>query len=194
MEVIPDQIGGRLQQAREKAGLTVDDVIFRTGIPRSVVVALEAGDFPAFSSPTYARSFLSQYSGFLNVEADVWLDALEPASFIATGIVRPLWEPAGPKKEQKTPDHGSPSGWLSALSILAVSCGLVYVAMKGYDFFEARLGVDLISAKGRKDEGEIPGRQPATWNPPKPALESRPAPENPRDELAQPPPRAIIVR
>lgn len=194
MEDIPDQIGGRLLQAREKAGLTVDDIIFRTGIPRSVIMALEAGDFSVFSSPTYARSFLSQYSDFLNVEAHVWLDALEPASFSATGIARSLLEAPAPQKEADTLVQGARGGWLSALGILAVSCGMVYVAMKGYEFFEARFGTDLSPAYDRKVEVKIPGRLPVPANLPPLALEPKPAPAKPEDELAKPPPRAVIVR
>lgn len=194
MEAISDQIGGRLQQAREKAGLTVDDIIFRTGIPRSVIVALEAGDFSVFSSPTYARSFLSQYSDFLNVEAQVWLDALEPASFSATGIARPLLEAPAPRKEPVALVQGARGGWVSALGILAVSCGMVYVAMKGYEFFEARFAPDLSPAHDRKEEAKIPGWLPVPANLPPLALEPKPVPAKPEDELATPPPRAIIVR
>ncbi|RYD19024.1 MAG: hypothetical protein EOP88_20465, partial [Verrucomicrobiaceae bacterium] len=100
VEDISDQIGERLTKAREGAGLTVDDVMFKTRIPRSVVNALEAGDFSVFSSPTYAKSFLSQYSSYLNVDARLWLDALEPASFISGDIVRPLWEAPNSVREE----------------------------------------------------------------------------------------------
>ena len=60
VDELADQIGELLRQARENADLVVDDVVFQTRIPKSVVEALEAGDFSVFSSPTYARSFLSQ--------------------------------------------------------------------------------------------------------------------------------------
>ena len=83
VEDISDQIGERLRMAREKAGLGVDDIVYRTHMPRSVVLALESADFSVFSSPVYAKSFLYQYSEFLNVDACLWLDALEPAGFVA---------------------------------------------------------------------------------------------------------------
>jgi cytoskeletal protein RodZ len=65
-------------------------VISQTHIPRAVVVALEEGDFSIFSSPNHANSFLSYYSAFHNVEADVLLDALQQASFVPVETVHPL--------------------------------------------------------------------------------------------------------
>lgn len=183
-----DHIGGRLQQARENAGLNVDDVIFRTRIPRSVIVALEAGDFSVFSSPTYAKSFLSQYSEFLGVEAGLWLDALQPVSLISGDTVTPLWHAAQPKKEARPPEHAATGGWLSAVSLLVVSCAFVLAAVKGYEFFESRFGVELGPDPGSLDE-------PTTFHkPPAPAMEPKPLPELVNDEFSQPVPRARIVK
>ncbi len=193
VEELPDQIGERLQQARERAGLTVDDVIFKTRIPRSVVEALEAADFSVFSSPTYAKSFLAQYSGFLNVEAGVWLDALQPASFISGENVSPLWEAAHPKKkEEHSPEPAATSNWFSAVTLLGVSCGVVLAAIQGYEFFDKRFGSD-------PRPGAL-AEQPVTWQPPAPAAvlppaeEERPLAKTEDDDFAEPAPRAIIVR
>ncbi|RYD35130.1 MAG: hypothetical protein EOP87_07890 [Verrucomicrobiaceae bacterium] len=193
VEDISDQIGERLTKAREAAGLTVDDVMFKTRIPRSVIDALEAGDFSVFSSPTYAKSFLSQYSAYLNVDARLWLDALEPAAFIAGEIVRPLWEAANPVRDEaaSSPREGN-SGWPSALTMLAATGVLVFVALKGYEFFEKRFGLELA----------VPQPGPDTVSPvsPQPVV----APQAPvakpgstvrsADDPPPPPPRAIIVR
>lgn len=187
-----DHIGGRLQQARENAGLTVDDVIFKTRIPRSVVVALEAGDFSVFSSPTYAKSFLSQYSGFLGVEAGLWLDALQPVSLISGDAVTPLWQAAQPKKEARPTDHGTGGGWLSAVSLLVISCSVVLAAVKGYEFFDSRFGVELGPAPGRLEEPAVFQNPPPA--PVAPVMESRPLPEVVADESSQPIPRARIVK
>jgi cytoskeletal protein RodZ len=190
VEKIPDQIGERLVRAREKAGLTVEDVEFRTRIPHTVIEALEAADFSVFSSPTYAKSFLAQYSDFLNVEAGVWLDALQPASFVADELVSPLWIPTSAAKEERPPDHAVANGWFSAIILLVVTCGLVLAAMKGYAYLEARLDKE----PKRHEETQESGKIPAPENPPKPAESLEPMAKKPEDELAQPPPRAIIVR
>jgi cytoskeletal protein RodZ len=187
VEKIPDQIGERLVRAREKAGLTVEDVEFRTRIPHTVIEALEAADFSVFSSPTYAKSFLSQYSDFLNVDAGVWLDALQPASFVADDLVSPLWVEESTEREAVPNEHAVANGWFSAVILLVITCGLVMAAMKGYAYLEARLDKE----PKRKEESQESEIQPASPIPPKPAESPEPVVKKPEDE---PPPRAIIVR
>jgi cytoskeletal protein RodZ len=197
VEDITDQIGERLTKAREKADLTVDDVIFKTRIPRAVILALEAAEFSFFSSPTYAKSFLAQYSGFLNVDADIWLDALQPASFISGEFVCPIWEPAGPKKEE-TPQQREPaSGWFSAVSLLAITCGVVFAAIKGYEFFDTRFGTELNPNPAITEAPDLQQAKPAPSNPappPPPYGEGKPIVQQTENDAVQPPPRAIIVR
>lgn len=200
-----DEIGGQLQQAREQAGLSVDDVVFQTRIPRTVVEALEAGDFSVFSSPTYAKSFLSQYSQFLKVEADHWLDALQPASFLAGDIGEHLLGSGTAKIDEREPESKTGMSWLAPLSFLLLSAGLVVAAMKGYDFFEKRFGGEPAVEVKTPEEAEIgivpspaqvhPVHQPvADATPPSASEQVRANPSAPEEELPPPPPRAIIVR
>jgi cytoskeletal protein RodZ len=183
------QIGAELRSAREAAGLGVDDVVFRTQIPRSVVEALEAEDFTAFACPVYAKSFLSQYSEFLNVDAQPWLDALEPGSFVAGGQLRDLFEgpDSHPEDRAGSPEHRG--GLLSVLGLLTFSAAVVVGAIKGYEFFEKRLG--------GKEPLFIRGSEPAVSPPsviPKAPQESEPVVENEDEQPEQGTPRAIIVR
>ncbi len=152
MDELSDQISERLKTEREAAGLSVDDVIFQTHIPRAVVVALEEGDFSIFSSPTYAKSFLAQYSTFLNVEADVWLDALQPASFVPGETVLPLWQSPTGKGEFMAASKSFSANWVSAISLLAASCALLYFAMKLYSHFEERFGEEELSQRSVHSE------------------------------------------
>ena len=191
MDEFSDQIGGRLQEAREQAGLTWDDVQFQTRIPKSVIEALEAGNFSVFASPTYAKSFLAQYSGFLKVEADLWLDALEPASFLSGDNVTPLWATTDFKlDERKTP--ASSNGRLSAVSLLILTCGLVLGAVMVYQFFDQRLGA------GNSPAVQVAPEEKAKIAPkPEAASPSRAAPEEPKtpvDHSESSTPRALIVR
>lgn len=142
MDEVNDLISEHLRIAREAAGLSVDDVVFQTRLPRAVIEALEEGDFSFFSCPTYAKSFLSQYSKFLKVDADAWLDALQPASFAPGETVLPLWESPTGKREVAAANHGSSSTWASALTVLAASVALLYFVSKTYAHFESRFGGD----------------------------------------------------
>lgn len=180
-----EHIGKRLSQAREAAGLSVEDVVFRTKLPRSVVLALEAEDFSVFASPLYAKSFLSQYSGFLEVDAHAWLDALEPRAFGLAGSLAPVVEAvpahAAGEKSDRVDARG---GWIPVLGLFALSAGLVVAAVKGYEFFETKFA------------REIRPPAPAPSAAPHPVRKERPVPSIVQEDenLGKPPPRAIIVR
>lgn len=175
MDDLSDQISERLKREREAAGLSVDDVIFQTCIPRSVIVALEEGDFSVFSSPTYAKSFLSQYSSFLKVEAGPWLDALEPASFVPGETVLPLWESPTGQSEVDAAAKMSTPAWVSAIVWLFFSSALLFVALRSYAYFEERFGGDEVQAPASVEKIE-----------PKPPLPEETAPDPPRARVVQP--------
>jgi cytoskeleton protein RodZ len=186
-----EQIGRRLKAAREAAGLTVDDVLFRTRLPRSVVVALEAEDFAVFASPLYAKSFLSQYSDFLGVDAQPWLDALEPGSFMPGGLLRPLVD--APLVQLTPRGADTRGGWRPVLSLLGLSAALVFAAIKSYAFFEARFGAEAHPAAAPVvSSAPVPVELP-TVEPVKPDVKM-PAIVKEDEELGKPAPRAIIVR
>lgn len=188
---VSDQIGEQLREARESAGLAVDDVVFKTRIPRSVVASLEMGDFSAFSSPTYARSFLSQYSEFLRVDARYWLDAMEPVFYQLNDAGMGVLKSSHPDKVFKGSEHKPRSGWFAAISTLALTCGLVYLAVMGYEHLEIRYGGDVQPASG--------GAQPTLVSPESTSPTVNPVVEKPvmdprLDDFAEPPLRATIVR
>jgi transcriptional regulator with XRE-family HTH domain len=193
VEYVADQIGERLLNAREKAGLSVDDVVFQTRIPRSVVAALEAADFSVFSSPTYAKSFLSQYSEFLKVDARIWLDALEPVAFLPGNVVLPSWRVRPAQRDLIQPTRSAPSGSLAAVSALALSGALIYAAIKGYEFLELRYGGESEPWKSTANEGDEP-RNPAPEVIPNVENPPVPPPQPLEAEVVEPPPRARVVR
>lgn len=65
-----ETIGSRLRAARESKGMSIEDVAFETRIRSSYLKCLEANDYSQFASTTYAKSFLTLYSRFLEVEVD----------------------------------------------------------------------------------------------------------------------------
>lgn len=76
-------IGEQLRKSRESKGLDLKDVAHTTRIPLATLTALEESDYSIFPSPTYARSFLSQYSEYLNVDAHEWIDAFETGDVLS---------------------------------------------------------------------------------------------------------------
>ncbi|MEO5714754.1 MAG: helix-turn-helix domain-containing protein [Luteolibacter sp.] len=189
-----EQIGERLRKARENAGLEVDDVVFKTRLPRSAIEALEAEDFSHFTSPVYAKSFLAQYAGFLNVDATPWLDALKPSAFIEGDPLLPLLESSGTMANDSLPADGTRGGWTSTLWLLALSCGIVFGVVRAFEFFESRFGGDITN----QFQNWKPANKRTMEKAPEPAAPpaSQAAPDLPKkeEEAFHPAPRAIIVR
>lgn len=191
-----EQIGVRLRTAREKAGLTVDDVAFQTRLPHSAIKALEAEDFSSFASPVYTKSFLAQYSAFLNVEAAQWLDALKPSAYIEGDPLRSILTAGGTAPHEPMPRGKSRGGGISALWLLLVSCGIVFGAVKVFAFFEARLDGDFgHPALEKRVENSPPLEKPPLPNsPPKARPVTDSNSQKAEDGAFKPTPRAIIVR
>jgi cytoskeletal protein RodZ len=191
------QIGRLLSDAREKAGMSVDDVVFQARIPRTVIEALEAEDFSVFTSPTYAKSFLRQYSDFLQVNAGPWLNALEPASYVSGEAWQPMFAggpPAGASRDSrrapKEPSASSGNSW-STVWVMILTAALVLAVMGGYRKFEEQFGKEEPhDAVEKKAEASAPVKAPA-----KPVADTVvAAPEPVKEQPVAPVPRAIIVR
>lgn len=168
-----DQIGRRLRESREKMSLSVDDVVHTTRIPRSVVEALETEDFSVFTSPTYAKSFLRQYSDFLKVDAEPWLNALVPASYVSGTSWQPIFEtppePPPPAKGQgKNSRHVEPvaptsgSNSFSAVATLVLTIALVWGGVQGYRVFDEKFADEVAAAinpSGKRPEKPQEGKK-----------------------------------
>lgn len=184
-----EHIGARLRAARQAAGLSIEDVSFRTRLPRSVLLALEGEDFSTFASPVYAKSFLMQYSDFLNVEADPWLDAIEPGSFVAGDqLGRVVEAPEFPVAET-LPDVERRGGGWPVLGLLALSTAVVFAAIQGYKFFEVRFADETRPALIEN----VPAVMPIPRVSEK-SLGKKPGAQREDEEASIAPPRAIIVR
>jgi cytoskeletal protein RodZ len=70
-------IGEQLLKARENKNLTHAEIAHSTRITSTILIALENNDYSMLHA-SYARSFLRQYSEFLDVDASSLLDLLVP--------------------------------------------------------------------------------------------------------------------
>lgn len=68
MTPLVEPVGRKLAKARESRGLTLEEAALETRIRASQLAALEADDYAAFASNTYARGFLLIYGRFLKVD------------------------------------------------------------------------------------------------------------------------------
>lgn len=70
-------IGQKLEETRLQRGLTVEDVAYRTRIPRHMIVRIEEDDFSQFPSVAYAKSFIGKYSRHLGLDLSGAISALD---------------------------------------------------------------------------------------------------------------------
>lgn len=156
-----------MKAARETAGLTIPDVVFRTRIPRGVIEALENDDYASFSSPTYAKSFLTQYSEFVGVDSTPWLSYFEPAAFTGAGDVVMATESPHPVPHEPEPAkvvkrRGS---LIPAMSFILMTGGLVYGGVYAYNYFSTEHAKEeqakaLEHAKGKQvQNGHTPAAE-----------------------------------
>lgn len=73
------ELGNIFKEAREKKGLTVEDVYQKIKIHLRVIGDIEEGAFDRLA-PLYMKSFLRKYAGLLDLDADAILEQFEAAS------------------------------------------------------------------------------------------------------------------
>lgn len=126
-------LANTLQETRKGRGISIDDAVIRSKIPRPAIEAMEAGDLGYFTSPLYAKSFLKQYGEFLELDLSDWLDGLIPTSMIESNssdsIIRiSKASPFHQKKEQVQKPRGSgnimPTIWLIVITAALVWGGV----------------------------------------------------------------------
>lgn len=65
-----ETVGGRLVEARERKGVSLEQAARDTYISRQYLEALEAEDYERFPGDAYLLGFLRSYSGYLGIEPD----------------------------------------------------------------------------------------------------------------------------
>lgn len=69
-------IGETLRSARERRGLTIEQVAHETRISARFIEALEAEEFEALPAPVYVRGFLRSYANYLKLDPQPLIDQL----------------------------------------------------------------------------------------------------------------------
>lgn len=94
------KVGEILKKRRIEKNLTLEDVEKKTKIRKKFLQAIENGDYSLFSSSTYLRGFIKNYSDFLNLPTGEILaifrrefDENEQVGIIPKGLSEPLQVP-----------------------------------------------------------------------------------------------------
>jgi transcriptional regulator with XRE-family HTH domain len=65
-----DDFGAWLRDARERAGLTLDDIAAATKVGRSQLAALERNDLSRWPAGIFRRAFVRTYAGLVRIDPD----------------------------------------------------------------------------------------------------------------------------
>jgi len=145
--------GTILMQAREAAGLTIDDVALQLKLAPRQVQALEDDDFQHLPGRTFARGFARNYARFIQVDPDRVL-ALMPAGDNATALERPSFaaarRPMGEIPVERTAKRSSsPRVLLLFAALVAIAGAALY-----YEYVH--------KAAGGRVDAKAPSVDPAT--------------------------------
>lgn len=94
-----ESVGKKLNQARLKRGLTIDEAAHATKLRPDKIAALEADDYSRFANNIYAKGFLQIYARFLNVDVSDFSRTLDNANPISVSDYQYLSNAPTPRRE-----------------------------------------------------------------------------------------------
>jgi cytoskeletal protein RodZ len=158
-------VAEQLRQAREKAGLTLQQVADATKMRADRVRAVEAGDYDAFTAQVYLKGFVRTYARLVHADERAVMDALEGELARTERLSEPPRLTGGHKGALDTVMlQLSRINWRFALPVLAVAF-VVVTATWIYRSVE--------QARARDPLGGVP---PGVYQPVAPAGDTLPLP------------------
>jgi len=141
-------VGEQLRAAREKLGLSIQDVVDRTKLRSDHVRALEEGNYDVFAAPVYARGFVRSYASLLKLNMPVLLEQLEAELGQSARLQEStyLMKPA-PTALDVLMLQLSKVRW--GITVLVVGVALVlYLSILGYRAWRVHQATDPLAALG----------------------------------------------
>lgn len=100
VEAVEPTVGERLRAAREKMGLTLEDLAAQTRIPQRHLESIERADWDALPAPTYTTGFAKSYASAVRLDRTEIGDQLraEMGGQRFTANTMETFEPADPRR------------------------------------------------------------------------------------------------
>lgn len=121
--------GGRLREAREAAGLSVDAVAQQLKLAPRQIRAIEEDDWQHLPGRTFIRGFARNYARFLHLDPDAVL-AMLPAPETDPALGRPALRtdtrPMGEIPAEREPSRASSMRFLLPLVLIAIVAAVAY--------------------------------------------------------------------
>ncbi len=155
----PTGIGARLRAARERKGLTIDQVASETRIARRHLENIEAGNFEDLPGRTYAVGFARTYAKTIGVDEEEAVSSVREEMDLATvedrymASSRGTFEPGDPAR--------GPGGRLLYFSIFAVIILLVGIFFAARALFAPAAEMPSLVEQERQEQQELAQQQAA---------------------------------
>ena len=156
-----ETVGARLRAAREAAGYEVDQVAAETRIPQRHLVSIEADDFAALPSRTYAIGFSRTYARAVGLDEQEVIGQVREQLASGDGGERMAPAKFEPGDPARVPGRGL--AWFAVLAAILLLGG-VYAFYSSY--FAPGIGpAPLQDPEEQLAEAETPAQQAATPTP-----------------------------
>jgi cytoskeleton protein RodZ len=126
-----ESVGETLRAARGRLGLSLEEIASRTRVPQRHLEAIEAGNYGALPSPTYAMGFVKAYARAVGVD-EVALGR-QLRGELANQPRAAEYQPYQAPDPARVPSRGLAIVSLGVFLALAVLAGLWYSGMLGRD-------------------------------------------------------------
>lgn len=121
-DTAPRRVGAVLREARERMGMSVEEVAIRLKFAPRQITALEEDNYAQLPQLAFVRGFVRSYARLLQMDAAPLLDALP-------GAPAPDLSPAKQAREDVLPGNGSAQNqnllWLAGALVVAVIIGVL---------------------------------------------------------------------
>ena len=129
--------GALLKAARERAGVTVEQVAASLRLEAAVIATIEAERFAELSAPVYVRGYLRAYARLLDLEADAIIAEFDAAAAALGDPAATAWTP--PRAPRRIADiaHRRVGALFTAIVLLVVAVVAVVLmsAWRSNDWF-----------------------------------------------------------
>ena len=88
-------IGKTLREARDKQGLSAEEVAAKLKLKPKTIAALEADDFDSLPALTYVKGHVRNYARIVDLDADTLIDLLTQETTAQTPKISPVAKPPG---------------------------------------------------------------------------------------------------
>jgi len=128
-----ESVGKKLNQARLKRGLTIDEAAHATKLRPDKIAALESDDYTRFANNIYAKGFLQIYARYLNVDVSDFARTIDNANPISVSDYQylsnaptPRQETTQARREERKPPSLAPLVFFVILIVLGLAGSWAY--------------------------------------------------------------------